>query len=103
MLCGQRGFRALSIERTASENPSVRLIKAVARRTEGNPFFVGEVVRWLVAQGQLPVPLELPHAGAPCQQEVRVATCPARRDAAARWRASRQRDASQVGGNPVTT
>ena len=44
---------ALLIERAASAKPSAGLIRAVAQQTEGNPFFVGEVVRWLVAQGRL--------------------------------------------------
>src|SRR5262249_19326829 len=39
------------IERTAGAKPPPGLVSAVTRQTEGNPFFVGEVVRLLVAEG----------------------------------------------------
>ncbi len=41
------------IELTARLSPSEELVEAVFRETEGNPFFVGEVVRLLVAEGGL--------------------------------------------------
>ncbi len=41
------------IEMTTSAAPPPRLVSAVYRETEGNPFFVKEVVRLLVATGQL--------------------------------------------------
>jgi serine/threonine protein kinase/tetratricopeptide (TPR) repeat protein len=41
------------IEMTIASAPSERLVRSVQRRTEGNPFFVKEVVRLLVAEGRL--------------------------------------------------
>ena len=41
------------IEMTTGAVPPPRLVSAVYRETEGNPFFVKEVVRLLVATGQL--------------------------------------------------
>jgi hypothetical protein len=41
------------IEMTAGRKPSATLVAAVFRETEGNPFFVSEVVRLLVADGRL--------------------------------------------------
>jgi tetratricopeptide (TPR) repeat protein len=41
------------IEMTIGSAPSERLVSSVQRRTEGNPFFVKEVVRLLVADGRL--------------------------------------------------
>jgi tetratricopeptide (TPR) repeat protein len=41
------------IEMTTGATPPTRLASAVYRETEGNPFFVKEVVRLLVATGQL--------------------------------------------------
>ncbi len=41
------------IERTAGRKPPDVLIEAVSHETEGNPFFVGEVVRLLVSEGRL--------------------------------------------------
>jgi predicted ATPase len=42
------------MELTAGHVPPTTVVAAVARETEGNPFFVGEVVRWLVAEGRFP-------------------------------------------------
>jgi predicted ATPase/class 3 adenylate cyclase len=44
------------IEITAGLRPPVTLVTAVYRETEGNPFFVNEVVRLLVADGRLQHP-----------------------------------------------
>ena len=44
------------IEITAGVKPPAALIDAVYRETEGNPFFVNEVVRLLVADGRLDKP-----------------------------------------------
>jgi class 3 adenylate cyclase len=41
------------IEMTAGVDPPRTLVEAVYRETEGNPFFVNEVVRLLVADGRL--------------------------------------------------
>jgi class 3 adenylate cyclase len=41
------------IARTSGRQPSAALAAPIWRQTDGNPFFVGEVVRWLVTQGQL--------------------------------------------------
>src|SRR5262245_4074961 len=41
------------IEMTIGSAPNERLVRSVQRRTEGNPFFVKEVVRLLVADGRL--------------------------------------------------
>lgn len=41
------------IERMAGVAPSVPLVSAVMRKTEGNPFFVNEIVRLLVSEGKL--------------------------------------------------
>jgi class 3 adenylate cyclase len=41
------------IEITSGVEPSTELVKAVYRGTEGNPFFVNEIVRLLVADGRL--------------------------------------------------
>lgn len=41
------------IEMTAGLNPPEELVAAVYKETEGNPFFVNEVVRLLVAEGRL--------------------------------------------------
>ncbi len=41
------------IEMTAGSTPSEALVAAVFRETEGNPFFLSEVVRLLVADGRL--------------------------------------------------
>ena len=44
------------IEVTAGVQPPETLVEAVYRETEGNPFFVNEVVRLLVADGRLDKP-----------------------------------------------
>jgi len=41
------------VEVTAGTSPPDALVKAVYRETEGNPFFVNEIVRLLVADGRL--------------------------------------------------
>jgi eukaryotic-like serine/threonine-protein kinase len=41
------------VEVTAGTTPSEALVQAVYRETEGNPFFVNEIVRLLVADGRL--------------------------------------------------
>ena len=41
------------IELTARKKPPEGLVRAVFHQTEGNPFFVGEVVRLLAAEGRL--------------------------------------------------
>src|SRR6059036_3435589 len=41
----------LFIEGTTGRNPSPTLVRTIHRETEGNPFFVDEVVRLLVAEG----------------------------------------------------
>ncbi len=47
------------IEITAGIEPPQALVEAVYRETEGNPFFVNEVVRLLVADGRLERPEEV--------------------------------------------
>ncbi|MEE8370341.1 MAG: adenylate/guanylate cyclase domain-containing protein, partial [Dehalococcoidia bacterium] len=47
------------IELTAGISPPQALVEAVYRETEGNPFFVNEVVRLLVADGRLERPEEV--------------------------------------------
>ena len=44
------------IEITSGTKPPAALVEAVYRETEGNPFFVNEVVRLLVADGRLDKP-----------------------------------------------
>jgi DNA-binding CsgD family transcriptional regulator len=44
------------IEQTTSQAPSERLVGAVWQETDGNPFFVGEVVRLLADEGALDYP-----------------------------------------------
>ena len=44
------------IEITAGAEPPQALVEAVYRETEGNPFFVSEIVRLLVADGRLEKP-----------------------------------------------
>jgi class 3 adenylate cyclase len=41
------------VEVTAGTTPTEALVKAVYRETEGNPFFVNEIVRLLVSDGRL--------------------------------------------------
>src|SRR3989442_4141978 len=43
----------LFIEGTTGRSPSSTLVRTVHRETEGNPFFVDEIVRLLVAEGAL--------------------------------------------------
>jgi predicted ATPase len=45
------------IEMTAGIKPTAHLVKTVYQQTEGNPFFLNEIVRLLVVEGQL----ERPH------------------------------------------
>jgi predicted ATPase len=40
------------VREVAGRVPSASVVEAIARQTEGNPFFVGEVVRDLLADGQ---------------------------------------------------
>jgi hypothetical protein len=47
------------IEITAAISPPQALVDAVYRETEGNPFFVNEIVRLLVADGRLERPEEV--------------------------------------------
>ena len=49
----QRGDVAAFIEKTAGHRPSDAMVESVYRSTEGNPFFVAEVVRFLLAEGTL--------------------------------------------------
>ena len=44
------------IEMTAGIKPSENLVKTVYQQTEGNPFFLSEIVRLLVVEGQLERP-----------------------------------------------
>jgi predicted ATPase len=44
------------IEMTAGIRPSDKLVRTVYEQTEGNPFFLGEIVRLLVVEGQLEHP-----------------------------------------------
>jgi hypothetical protein len=52
-----RGFNEVEIARfmeaAAGTAPPPALVARVHERTEGNPFFVGEIVRWLVESGKL--------------------------------------------------
>ncbi len=52
-----RGLRerdvAAVVERVAGRRPSDRVVRAIHEATEGNPFFVDEVVRLLSAEGRL--------------------------------------------------
>jgi tetratricopeptide (TPR) repeat protein len=41
------------VERVAGHRPSDRVVRAIHHATEGNPFFVDEVVRLLTAEGRL--------------------------------------------------
>ncbi|MGH7859893.1 MAG: ATP-binding protein, partial [Candidatus Binatia bacterium] len=47
---------ALFIEKSAGIAPSLELVSAVHRVTEGNPFFADEIVRLLAAEGRLQSP-----------------------------------------------
>ncbi len=46
------------IETTSPVEPSARLVATIAAETEGNPLFVGEIVRLLAADGQLGEPVD---------------------------------------------
>ncbi|HEU5064360.1 MAG TPA: BTAD domain-containing putative transcriptional regulator [Gaiellaceae bacterium] len=48
------------IEANQSVEPPRGLAAAIHRETEGNPFFVGEIVRFLAAEGRLQEPVEVP-------------------------------------------
>ncbi len=52
-----RGLTAVDVaqflEATTGAAPAERVVAAIAAMTEGNPFFIGEIVRLLVARGQL--------------------------------------------------
>jgi DNA-binding SARP family transcriptional activator len=47
---------AAYMAQVANEEPSQPLVEAIAAETDGNPLFVGEIVRLLATEGQLPVP-----------------------------------------------
>ncbi|MBI4514808.1 MAG: AAA family ATPase [Deltaproteobacteria bacterium] len=49
----EAGDVARFVERVLGQTPPVSLVSAIHRQTEGNPFFVTEVVRFLSASGQL--------------------------------------------------
>jgi class 3 adenylate cyclase/tetratricopeptide (TPR) repeat protein len=55
-----RGLAARDVARfveiTTGERPAAALVEAIYRETEGNPFFVNEVVRLLVSDGRLRSP-----------------------------------------------
>jgi len=63
-----RGLSAEAVARfiaqSAQQAPSPALVDAVYQATEGNPFFVDEVVHLLVAEGRLQQPLGGPPRGA---------------------------------------
>lgn len=61
------------IEMMAGVEPPAELAAAVYRQTEGNPFFVSEVVRLLVSDGHLYQPLEDQSWSVTIPQEVREA------------------------------
>jgi class 3 adenylate cyclase len=52
---GERDVRGY-IEMTAGAEPAPELVRAVHDQTEGNPFFLAEVVRLLAAEGMLETP-----------------------------------------------
>lgn len=47
------GEVARFIENTTGTKPEARLVTAVYKKTEGNPFFMSEIVRLLAAEGRL--------------------------------------------------
>ena len=49
---------AAYIELSAESEPSARLVAAIAQETEGNPLFVGEIVRLLATDGRLDEPTD---------------------------------------------
>jgi eukaryotic-like serine/threonine-protein kinase len=59
------------IELTAGVSPSETLVSAVYRGTEGNPFFVNEVVKLLVEEGRLDEPTRRSALTIPLPQGVR--------------------------------
>jgi len=59
------------IEITAGAAPPTALVEAVYRETEGNPFFVNEVVRLLVADGRLEHPEQVTSWSVTIPQSVR--------------------------------
>lgn len=70
-----RGLTEADVERfiqiTAGISPPGDLVSAVYRETEGNPFFVNEIVRLLVADGRLEHPEEVQHWSVSIPQGVR--------------------------------
>ncbi len=59
------------IDLTAGRKPPEALVTAVYRETEGNPFFVNEIVRLLVADGRLERPEEVTSWSVTIPQSVR--------------------------------
>ena len=70
-----RGLTARDVARfvgiTAGAPPPAALVEAVYRETEGNPFFVNEVVRLLVADGRLESPEQVTSWSVTIPQSVR--------------------------------
>jgi class 3 adenylate cyclase len=70
-----RGLTARDVARfveiTAGAAPPPALVEAVYRETEGNPFFVNEVVRLLVADGRLESPEQVKSWSVTIPQSVR--------------------------------
>ncbi|MBW3653897.1 MAG: hypothetical protein KY433_09960, partial [Actinobacteria bacterium] len=64
-----RGLRehdvAEVVERVVGRRPSDRVVRAIHQATEGNPFFVDEVVRLLCAEGRLDDAAHVAHARIP--------------------------------------
>jgi class 3 adenylate cyclase len=59
------------IELTAGLSPPAALVKALYRETEGNPFFMNEIVRLLVSEGRLERPDEVKSWSVTIPQSVR--------------------------------
>jgi tetratricopeptide (TPR) repeat protein len=59
------------IELTAGLSPSPALTEAIHRETEGNPFFITEIVKLLVAEGRLKAAEEISVKGLRIPQSVR--------------------------------
>jgi class 3 adenylate cyclase len=66
-----QGDVARFIQTTAGISPPADLVTAVYRETEGNPFFVNEIVRLLVADGRLEHPQDVQHWSVSIPQGVR--------------------------------
>jgi predicted ATPase len=60
------------IARTASIVPPASLVSALWRESDGNPFFLGEIVRWLSEEGQLQGATEVSAWSFPIPQGVRA-------------------------------